>query len=93
MLDPFIGSGTTAISAAQHGRNWLGIELNPGVRQTRRTTHRRGAAYQRYAAEGGMSALPSDRLMARRSSKASRGKPQACDGRNSHPPNVRRDEP
>jgi DNA modification methylase len=29
VLDPFIGSGTTAISAEQHGRNWLGIELNP----------------------------------------------------------------
>lgn len=30
VLDPFIGSGTTAIAAEQHGRNWLGIELNPG---------------------------------------------------------------
>ena len=29
VLDPFIGSGTTAIAAEQHGRNWLGIELNP----------------------------------------------------------------
>lgn len=29
VLDPFIGSGTTAISAAKLGRDWLGIELNP----------------------------------------------------------------
>ena len=29
VLDPFIGSGTTALAAEQHGRNWLGIELNP----------------------------------------------------------------
>jgi site-specific DNA-methyltransferase (adenine-specific) len=29
VLDPFIGSGTTAIAAELHGRNWLGVELNP----------------------------------------------------------------
>lgn len=29
VLDPFIGSGTTAIVAAKHGRNYVGIELNP----------------------------------------------------------------
>jgi DNA modification methylase len=29
VLDPFIGSGTTAIVAEAHGRDWLGIELNP----------------------------------------------------------------
>ena len=28
VLDPFIGSGTTALAAERHGRNWLGIELN-----------------------------------------------------------------
>lgn len=29
VLDPFIGSGTTALSARTLGRDWLGIELNP----------------------------------------------------------------
>lgn len=30
VLDPFIGSGTTAIAAERLDRDWLGIELNPG---------------------------------------------------------------
>jgi len=29
MLDPFLGSGTIALAAEQHGRDWVGIELNP----------------------------------------------------------------
>ena len=29
VLDPFMGSGTTAAVAKQHGRGWLGCELNP----------------------------------------------------------------
>lgn len=29
VLDPFIGSGTTAMVAQQHGRGWIGCELNP----------------------------------------------------------------
>lgn len=29
VLDPFVGSGTVALVAIEHGRDWLGIELNP----------------------------------------------------------------
>jgi DNA modification methylase len=29
VLDPFMGSGTTALVARRLGRNFLGIELNP----------------------------------------------------------------
>lgn len=29
VLDPFIGSGTTAIAAEKHNRLWIGCELNP----------------------------------------------------------------
>jgi DNA modification methylase len=29
VLDPFIGSGSTAIAAERHGRHWLGIEVHP----------------------------------------------------------------
>lgn len=29
VLDPFMGAGTVALAAEQHGRDWVGIELNP----------------------------------------------------------------
>lgn len=29
VLDPFLGSGTTAEVATRHRRHWLGFELNP----------------------------------------------------------------
>ncbi len=29
VLDPFLGSGTVAVAAEQHHRDWLGVELNP----------------------------------------------------------------
>ena len=32
VLDPFMGSGTTAMVAARHGRRWLGCELNEDYR-------------------------------------------------------------
>jgi len=29
ILDPFMGAGTTALVAAQYGRQFIGTELNP----------------------------------------------------------------
>ncbi len=29
VLDPFFGAGTVGVVAAKHGRDWIGIELNP----------------------------------------------------------------
>jgi DNA modification methylase len=32
VLDPFFGTGTVAAVAKEHGRDWLGIELNPAYK-------------------------------------------------------------
>lgn len=29
VLDPFLGSGTTAVVSKRYGRRWVGVELNP----------------------------------------------------------------
>lgn len=49
VLDPFIGSGTTAIAAERLGRRWLGIELNPAFADQARA--RIGAAHESVARE------------------------------------------
>ena len=45
VLDPFIGSGTTAIAAEQESRHWIGIEQSPDycALATRRIAERRHA--------------------------------------------------
>jgi site-specific DNA-methyltransferase (adenine-specific) len=47
VLDPFLGSGTVALVAEAHRRDWLGIELNPAfaeIAEERLRTRRREAA-------------------------------------------------
>jgi site-specific DNA-methyltransferase (adenine-specific) len=36
VLDPFMGSGTTAVAAVKHGRRFTGFEINPGYFATAR---------------------------------------------------------
>lgn len=36
VLDPFFGTGTVGLVAREHGRDWLGIELNPDYRELAR---------------------------------------------------------
>jgi site-specific DNA-methyltransferase (adenine-specific) len=44
VLDPFMGTGTVALAAEEHDRDWLGIELNPtyaGLAEQRLATWRK----------------------------------------------------
>jgi hypothetical protein len=46
VLDPFLGTGTVALAAEAYGRDWLGIELNPGyaaLAESRIAKHRAAA--------------------------------------------------
>lgn len=36
VLDPFFGAGTTGLVAQNHGRKWIGIELNPAYAEIAR---------------------------------------------------------
>ncbi len=38
VLDPFVGSGTTLVAAARHGRNGIGYDINPDFAVWRRNT-------------------------------------------------------
>lgn len=44
VLDPFCGAGTTGIVAVQHGRDFIGIELNPDYAEMTRDRIRRSEA-------------------------------------------------
>lgn len=40
LLDPFVGTGTTMIAAAQHGRNGIGVEIDPAYLRLARSRAR-----------------------------------------------------
>lgn len=42
VLDPFMGSGTTAAVALQHGRRYLGVELNPAYKELQEERIKKG---------------------------------------------------
>jgi hypothetical protein len=47
VLDPFIGAGTVAVAAEQHGRDWLGVEINEeyaALAEARTAADRSGAS-------------------------------------------------
>ncbi|MGH7866199.1 MAG: DNA-methyltransferase [Candidatus Dormibacteraceae bacterium] len=49
VLDPFFGAGTVGVVAEEHGRDWLGIELNP---EFARMAEERIAAARKARSEG-----------------------------------------
>lgn len=52
VLDPFFGSGTVAQVAEAHGRDWLGIELNPAYLAVAESRLKRRLAGRRMALSG-----------------------------------------
>ncbi len=62
VLDPFLGSGTTAVAAEQLGRDWVGTELNPQFAALARTRIAKASQQQRplprQAAHASPPALP-----------------------------------
>lgn len=58
VLDPFIGSGTTAIAAEQLSRDWLGIELNTAFVQL--ANERISAERRKRGADSTIRASPDD---------------------------------
>ena len=53
VLDPFTGSGTTAVTALQNGRNFIGVELNPKyVTMAEKRIKKQGHYQERIELEG-----------------------------------------
>jgi DNA modification methylase len=50
VLDPFFGAGTVGLVAERHGRDWVGIEINP--RYAKIAEQRLAHDRQRRAADG-----------------------------------------
>jgi DNA modification methylase len=65
VLDPFVGAGTTALVALQHGRHFLGCELNP--KYVRMTRARIAEARQ----QAGLTLHPGDRGLSSRPKRSS----------------------